>query len=474
MPKRNPVVPVYFHSLEIENVRCFGERQSLSLTEGDRPARWTLILGDNGVGKTTLLQCLTGMLPTPDPRPNRGQNKRSSLKDDYVGFALQNEENATFDSLIRAGTRGRAALLMKVSVRQRLIPLTKGRKPATRSNKIVSVGIELHTDSKGRLEDFSTGRRQTIRKAFGGMFPDPLVVTYGANRQLGERNLTNDDLGDAHTFARLRTVTELYDAEQILADLDYASQKDRDSKKHLGRFKAALAHVLPRQDYTAESFKIYPPDLLRRDKRSGVYLKTPFGLVRLAALSLGYQTMLAWTTDLAWRLLQRYPRSANPLAEPAVVLIDEIDLHLHPLWQLTVIDSLSEIFPGTQFVATAHSPLMVQVAQRAHIVLLRRRNNAVEIVDDPESVRGWRLDQIYMSQLFEVPSARDSDAEQLFAEQDELLDKPSLTGADKERLNKLRARISKLPTASEPRDRRAMEIIRKAAALLTKHKVVEP
>ena len=50
---------IYFSSLELENVRCFGERQVLELTdERGRPARWTLILGENGVGKTTLLECL--------------------------------------------------------------------------------------------------------------------------------------------------------------------------------------------------------------------------------------------------------------------------------------------------------------------------------------------------------------------------------------------------------------------------------
>ena len=47
---------VYFTSLEIENVRCFGDRQELDLTvDGHRPAQWTMMLGDNGVGKTTLL-----------------------------------------------------------------------------------------------------------------------------------------------------------------------------------------------------------------------------------------------------------------------------------------------------------------------------------------------------------------------------------------------------------------------------------
>ena len=64
MPTRRKTI--YFLSLELENVRCFAVPQVLSLVDSrGRPARWTLLVGDNGVGKTTLLQCLAWMRPTP-------------------------------------------------------------------------------------------------------------------------------------------------------------------------------------------------------------------------------------------------------------------------------------------------------------------------------------------------------------------------------------------------------------------------
>src|SRR2546428_7446801 len=87
---------IYFSSLELETVRWFGERQVLELTdEQGRPARWTLLLGENGVGKTTLLECLVWMRPVPAVTTPEGVP-------DTIEPALNGEDDAVFDSLIRA------------------------------------------------------------------------------------------------------------------------------------------------------------------------------------------------------------------------------------------------------------------------------------------------------------------------------------------------------------------------------------
>ncbi len=105
--------------------------------------------------------------------------------------------------------------------------------------------------------------------------------------------------------------------------------------------------------------------------------------VSLRDLSLGYQTLIAWMVDLAHRLFERYPDCDNPLEQPAIVLVDEIDLHLHPKWQRTVISRLTRIFKQTQFIVTAHSPLIVQSAPKdANIVLLKREGDQVVIHND--------------------------------------------------------------------------------------------
>ena len=299
----------------------------------------------------------------------------------------------------------------------------------------------------------------------------PLVVAYGANRQRGARNLSRKDLDDA-IGSRLSGSTELYDVEQILSDLYFSSTvngPESPEAKHLGRLRAALSEILP-GDHKPDDIQIHPPDVLNLGKPSGVCLNSFSGLVPMSALSLGYQTTLAWAADLAWRLVKHFPGSANPLAEPAVVFIDEIDLHLHPLWQLRIIDDLSATFPGAQFIATAHSPLIVQVAESANLVLLRKRNRDVEIENDPEVVRSWRVDQILASELFDVSRARNQQTERLFQRRDALVDKSSRSAAEEQELERLRTKISALPTARDPADQKAMDLIREAAALLKKRK----
>jgi len=197
-----------------------------------------------------------------------------------------------------------------------------------------------------------------------------------------------------------------------------------------------------------------------------VEVETPYGWVPIQELSLGYRTLLTWMVDLASRLFERYPNSENPLTEPAVVLVDEIDLHLHPRWQRTLLQFLSDTFPNTQFIATAHSPLIVQAASDANIVLLRREGDHVVIDNNVESIRGWRIDQVLTSDLFGLESARPPQMDAALAERDRLLAKSRLTKADRARLTRLEHQIGDLPTGETPADMEAMDIIRRTAELL--------
>jgi ABC-type multidrug transport system ATPase subunit len=105
--------------------------------------------------------------------------------------------------------------------------------------------------------------------------------------------------------------------------------------------------------------------------------------------------MLSWLMDFAKRLFDRYPESANPLKEPAILLVDEIDLHLHPYWQRSIINYLSGLFPQTQFIVTTHSPFILQSMTDVNLYTLRREgDHTVSTHLGNRSFIGWGIEEI--------------------------------------------------------------------------------
>ena len=257
----------------------------------------------------------------------------------------------------------------------------------------------------------------------------------------------------------------LRDPEDWLLTADYnARLRGPDAKRFdafAKRVRDALVDILPE----VAEIRIQSADEPGRSPR--VEARTPDGWVPLRRLGFGYQSQIAWLVDLASRMFECYPDSADPLAEPAVVLLDEIDLHMHPRWQRQIIDFLARRFPRTQFIVTAHSPLIVQAVGDANIVLLRREGDHVVIDNDPEVLRNWRVDQILTSELFGLESARPPQIEEPLKERREILAKAKLTKADEKRLAELEQAIGDLPAGETAEDSRAMELIRRAAAKLS-------
>jgi predicted ATP-binding protein involved in virulence len=146
--------------------------------------------------------------------------------------------------------------------------------------------------------------------------------------------------------------------------------------------------------------------------------------------------------------------------------VDEIDLHLHPKWQRDLIGFLSERFINTQFVVTAHSPLVVQAAQNANVALLRREGDHVVIDNDVERIRGWRVDQVLTSDLFGLESARPPELDELLAKRKELLSKGRLTKKDRTALKDVENKIGPLPAGETPEQIRSIDTINRAAKLI--------
>jgi len=94
-------------------------------------------------------------------------------------------------------------------------------------------------------------------------------------------------------------------------------------------------------------------------------------VLELEQLSDGYRNLLALILDFARRLAQAHPGWDNPLEAPGILLIDEIELHLHPQWQQRIVPNLRAIFPNTQLIAATHSPQVLTTVQRENIAILK-------------------------------------------------------------------------------------------------------
>ena len=128
------------------------------------------------------------------------------------------------------------------------------------------------------------------------------------------------------------------------------------------------------------------------------------GDVRFEELGFGYQTSLTWLADLCKRLFELYPESENPLHEEAVVLVDELDLHLHPKWQRDIVPTLSKVFPRVQFIVTTHSPHVLQSMADVNLYVLRRDEANGEITverSDVTDFTGWTVEEI-LSETMEL------------------------------------------------------------------------
>lgn len=428
----------YYLSISLQNVRCFGESQVLNFQDAaGHPSRWTLILGDNGVGKTTLMQLLA------------------------LGAAVEiraHSLNARFDhaAIPRLTEQSPSQLRELVRIGQTLSEI---------SYKILWAD-ELGR-SEGALQDESRCESSDTYKnlSFFRHLWRSVIYGYGANRRRAPKGLTAEASDDpTQTLfdddATLRNPEEWLLQNELVANTPSPLQGS--AKRQRDRVFEILTRILPGID----EIRVTPHTDSNHQLRASAEVHGPDGWVPFSALGLGYRTMTAWIVDLASRMFERYGSLEDPLAGPAVCLVDEIDLHLHPRWQRDLVQRLSTLFPNTQFIATAHSPLIVQAAPNANIVVLRRGPDGVVIDSAPPSVRKWRLDQIYTSELFDIPSARPPELDPWLQERDTILAKPQLSESDQKRLAEIREQLGNLPYGDTPEDIEAMDVIRRAAKAL--------
>jgi predicted ATP-binding protein involved in virulence len=193
---------------------------------------------------------------------------------------------------------------------------------------------------------------------------------------------------------------------------NYESQSENAQDAQLVVVRKSLEKILP--NFTGFSIRRSP--LRMEVKKNGKKLI-------INQLSDGEKCLIALVGDLARRLAIANPTRENPLEGEGIVLIDEIDLHLHPKWQRNVIPKLTEVFPNCQFIISTHSPHVINQVQPDNIFLLDQTpagivathpsksygNNADRILEDLMGLETTRPDNVFqdLRDIYELISQDD-------------------------------------------------------------------
>jgi energy-coupling factor transporter ATP-binding protein EcfA2 len=308
-----------FERLSLRNVRCFRE------AEVELDPRVTVLLGENGSGKTTLVEALASLTHGED----------EGLAEFPLSRKARSGEIALFDA-------GQSR------------PVASWKSGSTKDRRRLPVSRYF----------FAYGR---YRRVF---YPEEP----GSEPRPSRPEIELDELAKRAPSRRTATLFRpdnhlLRDLSRYLSALHFAGRSDPRFEtvwQRLNRSLAELGHGI--EGIEIETGRTgYIPKVVRHGVR-----------LELRELSDGYQAILVVIFDLVLRYFFLFPSLEDPLLGDATVAIDEVDLHLHPRWQRTVVGQLVTLFPATQFILTTHSAAVVQGAidRKRKVVALREEAGA--------------------------------------------------------------------------------------------------
>jgi predicted ATP-binding protein involved in virulence len=314
----------------------------------------TLLVGVNGAGKSTILDSLAIMLSWAAARlrsPN--SNGRRIIETD-----IHNEESF---SMIQIHFEDDCPHLGSSRNFYNLTQVKKGRKPKEIRNEnnfeeraLGAIQFGFFPTTLTAINNWASDYREHI-EICKEEYNLPLFVYYPVNRSfldipLKIRKTHQFDLLEAHDNAltsgtNFRLFFEWYRNREDLENETFRESGNLIEDPQLKAVRHIISHFLP--GFSKISIKRNPLHM-QVIKNGKAY--------HLDQMSDGEKCLFAMVGDLARRLAIANPTRENPLEGEGVVLIDEIDLHLHPSWQRMVISKLTETFPNCQFIVSTHSP----------------------------------------------------------------------------------------------------------------------
>ena len=385
---------MYISSLHLRNFRMFGEAD-LKLNR-----ELCVFVGDNGSGKTTLLDALSLLVSRIFPYcnyvPRIGAIPYSSLNArKYVEMKSgRAREKAAQDSFILAEV---APFEFSDYEAETSYTLYAGKAP-NRQNVHHQFGIKYNRTESDLAEELNHLAEEG--KSI------PALAYYGPHRGAQQ--------GDRKRFGRRkRNYTDPFSAylNALQPSLDFDSfldwfndeetnelREQRKNKRFFSRELEAVREALERVFQNSES-KLTNPRFETNPKRFVMDQRMPDGTVkemRFDQLSDGYRGMVALVADFARRLAicNRFT-SENPLEGKGILLIDEVDVHLHPKWQYRVVGDLRRTFPNVQLMMTTHSAEVLSSVKKEHIYILRADQDGVLMEEHPQDeTMGYYPDSI--------------------------------------------------------------------------------
>ena len=227
----------------------------------------------------------------------------------------------------------------------------------------------------------------------------PVVVFYGVGRNVLDTPLR---IRTKHEFSQLAAYDEALLKERSTNDFRlffewYREREDLENEMlreennyidpQLNAVRSAIYSILP--EFTNLRVKRNPLRMVL-DKVNGSSKET----LDINQLSDGEKCMLSMVGDLARRLSIANPSLKNPLYGNGIVLIDEIDLHLHPQWEATIVEKLEKTFPKCQFIVTTHSPLVLSRLEPENVFVLNQDQEKGVYWEHPDLSKGLTINEI--------------------------------------------------------------------------------
>ncbi len=223
-------------------------------------------------------------------------------------------------------------------------------------------------------------------------------VGYGAARRVERRSQVDLASRKSSAFARAQRVQSLFEEAYSLIPLS----------AWLPEFEHRDSPRFPEVVDLVNGLLGHGYDAFGGEMEDGEYVFDLQGLeIPFPALSDGYRAFLGWVGDLLYHVCVTCPEDKRLVDNKGIVMVDEIDLHLHPKWQMTVLHTLGRTLPNIQFIVTSHSPLLVGSLEWMNIIVMTEvEGQASQAQRIAQAVYGLDADQVLLTDFFGLESTR--------------------------------------------------------------------